>query len=110
MAGNDITGNVTGTLLRFLEEPSLPTYYKFKAYLALSAADERDEPWENLTACRHYLQQARKALEEAKELYVGEQRDVDCLKQQEQNLREEWDELRERERLADSDDGDSESS
>jgi len=43
VAGSNITGNVSGTLRSFLKEPSLPTYYKMKTYLALSGADEENE-------------------------------------------------------------------
>lgn len=103
MAGSDITGDVSGTLRSFVKEPSLPTYYRMKAYLALSGADEEDEPWENIAACRHFLKEAEKAFKDAQEIYVHDERDVEALKGFERIIQEEWDELRKRERLADSD-------
>jgi hypothetical protein len=100
VAGNDITGRTTGTLLNFLKEPALPVYYKMKAYLALSGADEEEEPWENFAACRYYLRKAEEALKEAQDIYVTEDRDVDVLQKHKRIIQEEWQELRQRERLA----------
>jgi hypothetical protein len=48
---------------------NLPPYYKLKTHFTLSAADEEDEPWEIFAVCRHYLNQAEKALAECKGVY-----------------------------------------
>ena len=58
--GNDITGNVSGTTLRFLELENLPSYYRVKGNIVLSAANEQNEPYENVAATRYHLREARK--------------------------------------------------
>ena len=79
---NDINGSVERVVLKFPHiSPVLPTYYQMKTHLALSGADEQDEPWENLAACRHNLKEAEKALAESKNVYRDAE-DVQLLKRQ----------------------------
>jgi hypothetical protein len=105
VSGSDITGCVSGTLHKFLKEPELPIYYQMKAYWALSGADEEDEPWENLAACRHYLKKATEALKESQRTYISKE-DTEFLEVYEKELRAEWVQFYQRERLMDSDDED----
>lgn len=64
-----MTGNVSGTLLSFLATAGLPPYYQMKAHLALSGADEQNEPHEDMIACRHHLKAPKNALIESKTVY-----------------------------------------
>jgi hypothetical protein len=57
----DEKGAITTPLLRFVIRPDIPLYYKVKAHLALSAADE-DDRWHNLAICRRHLNEAERAL------------------------------------------------
>lgn len=106
VGGSDITRDVSGSLRSFLKEPSLPTYYKLKVYLALSGANEENEPWKNIAACRYFLREAEKALQEAQKIYVNKEYDAEVFRNYERIVQKEWEELRKREQLADSD-GDS---
>lgn len=67
--GSDTSGDVTRALHAFLKTPDLPPYYKLKAYITLSAADDEDDPLENLAACHYYLNAADEALAECKDVY-----------------------------------------
>lgn len=80
----------------------MPPYYKIKAYLALSGANEEDGPEENIAACRHFLNKAEEALREAQQIYVNEERAVDVLKSFQRIIQEERQNLRKREQ-SDSD-------
>ena len=73
-----------------------------KGHLTLSAADEQNEPHENLIACRHHLKAAESALAESKNLYKDAE-DVEVLRTYEGIIKDEWDALRRRESEADSD-------
>jgi endo-1,4-beta-D-glucanase Y len=101
---NDMTGRPSGTLRSFLKEPSQPVYYKMKAYLTLSAAEEENEPWENIAACRYFLKEAKRALEESQRTYVSCEGDAETLKGYERIIQEELDQLHLREKLMNSDD------
>ncbi|KAM0710850.1 hypothetical protein Q7P35_001588 [Cladosporium inversicolor] len=96
-AGNKETGAITGPLLKFLLTPDLPPYFKMKANLALSGADEEEEPWENLAVCRHHLNAAEKALAECMEVYK-DAGDVQRLRMIETLIEEERSALLERQR------------
>ncbi|TKA81797.1 hypothetical protein B0A55_02147 [Friedmanniomyces simplex] len=52
------TGDVSETLLSFLEVPQLAPYYKLETNFALSQLDEQGETFENMSACRQYLRRA----------------------------------------------------
>jgi hypothetical protein len=67
-----------------------------KANVVLSSADEEEEQWENLAACRHYLNEADKAMAECKELYRSAE-EVRHLEVLEGYIIEEHQALRERE-------------
>jgi len=64
----DEKGAITTLLLRFVIRPDIPLYYKVKAHLALSAADE-DDPWHNLAICRRHLNEAERALADCMDVY-----------------------------------------
>lgn len=95
-------GNVIGTFREFLQTPDLPPYYKMKANFVLSSADEEEEPWENVAACRHYLNEADKAMAECKEVYKSAE-EVRQLQVFEEYIVEERQALRECVREIDSD-------
>jgi hypothetical protein len=86
----------------FLKPSNLPPYYKMKKHLALSGADERDEPRENLVSCRHHLKAAEAALAECKNVYRDAE-DVRVLERFDSIIREEWAEFQKRDADDDSD-------
>ncbi len=92
----------------FLTTENLPPYYKTKANIVLSAADEANEPWENLKATKFYLGEAEKALKTAKETYVHHVKDSGRLLELEETIKEEWEGLRQREKETLSGDDDEE--
>lgn len=57
-----------------------------KAHLALSGADEQNEPYENLIACRHHFKAAECALAESKNVYTDAE-DVRMLRKYERQFR-----------------------
>lgn len=64
---------------------------------------EEEELWENLAACRHYLNEADKAMAECKEAYKSDE-EVRHLRHFEQFIIEERQAMREREREIESKD------
>ena len=97
---------MTGTLLRFLATPDLPPYYKVKVHITLSGADEENDPFDNLAACRYHLNAADNALAECKNLYKDEG-DVQQLQKLEAVIKGERKALQKRQKAIDGDsDGD----
>lgn len=95
-------GDVIGTFCEFHKTPDLPPYYKMKANFVLSSADEEEEPWENVAACRHYLNEADKAMAECKAVYKST-KEVRQLQVFEEYIVEERQALSKREREIESD-------
>ncbi|KAL9054387.1 MAG: hypothetical protein Q9162_004189 [Coniocarpon cinnabarinum] len=87
---NDGPGGVSTALKSFLKKENLPPFYKFKANLALSDADQGNDPKQNIKTTAFYLMQAAVALEECKPVYVHEAEDADVLEKQGRNLMDEW--------------------
>ena len=105
--GSDTSGDVTRAFHAFLKTPDLPPYYKLKAYITLSAADDEDDPLENLAACHYYLNAADEALAECKDVYK-DATDVHHLQTLEAVIKEERGALQKREKVIDCDsDGES---
>ncbi|KAK5699148.1 hypothetical protein LTR17_023501 [Elasticomyces elasticus] len=99
---SSMVGAIGGTLREFLEEVKGVPYYEMKANIALSAANEENEEWENHMACRHFLDEAAKMLVVCQATYTLDE-DVKAVKAFEKIIEEERAELREREKAADSD-------
>jgi len=77
-----------GTLSDFLKTPDLAPYYKVKAYITLSSAEEEEDLLMNLAACRFHLNKAGRALAECKDVYK-DAGDVQCLQMLEAVIEEE---------------------
>ena len=91
-------------MLQFLEQDNLPSYYQIKCHIILGAANEQNEPWENVRAANHHLNEAEKALAVAKTPYIHDPADVKRLEQLEEDIKEGWAALREYERATGSSD------
>jgi hypothetical protein len=89
---------------RFLETEHLSPYYRLKAYMVLSAADEENEHEDNLAATRHWLKKATEALEEAKRVYIHDPDDAKLLQTTADMIEEENEALQIREKAFYSDD------
>jgi hypothetical protein len=76
-------------MLTFLKTENLSPYYRLKAYLVLSAADEENESEENLAATRYCLKKATEALEETKRVYIHDPDDAKLLKTTADTIEEE---------------------
>lgn len=94
------------SMLRFLQTPDLPPYYRMKANLALSGTDQQNEPEESLVACHHHLKAAQTALAECRRHYSNDAIDVACLQRHQEIIEEEWVALQEREKEVYSRDSD----
>jgi hypothetical protein len=88
----------------FLETENLSPYYRLKACMVLSAADEEDEHEENLAATRYWLKEATEALEEAKRVYIHDPDDARLLQTTADTIEEENKALLMREKAFCSDD------
>jgi hypothetical protein len=87
----------------FLETEKLSPYYRLKACMVLSAADE-DEHEENLAATRYWLEKATEALEEVKRVYIHDPDDAKLLQTTADMIEEENEALQTREKSFYSDD------
>lgn len=101
-AAGGIVGTVSGTLREFLETAESSPYYQFKANLALSVADEENEPAENIAAANYFLQKAQEALKTAKEIYVHNLTDVQVLERRAMVLKDERKALTQRRKAMDN--------
>ena len=91
--------------MALLKTPDLLPYYKVKTCITLSAADEEEEPEENLAACYYHLNAADKALTECKDVYK-DATDVQHLQTLEAVIKEEREALQKRKKAIDGDDDD----
>jgi prolyl oligopeptidase PreP (S9A serine peptidase family) len=88
----------------FLKTENLSPYYRLKACVVLSAADEENEREENLAATRYWLKKATEALEEAKRVYIHNPDDAKVLQTTADTIEEENGALHAREKAFYSDD------
>ena len=105
-AGSDITDDVGGTLRNFLKTENLSPYYRMKACVVLSSADEENEPDENIAAAQYWLREARKALQDARHTYTHEPDDARQLQVMEKIIEDEEEELGKRKKAFYSSDDD----
>ena len=99
-----VTGQVSGTMRTFLTTENLSPYYRLKACMVLSTADEENEHEENLAATRYWLKKATEALEETKRVYVHDPDDAKLLQTMADTIKEENEALQMREKAFYSDD------
>lgn len=88
----------------FLETENLSPYYRLKACMVLSTADEENEHHENLTATRYWLKKAMEALVEAERVYIHNPNDAKLLQAMADTIKEENEALQTREKALYSDD------
>ena len=88
----------------FLKTENLSPYYRLKACMVLSAADEENELEENLAAMRYWLKKATEALEEMKRVYIHDPDDAKLLQTTADTIEEENKALQMREKAFYSDD------
>jgi hypothetical protein len=88
----------------FLKTENLSPYYRLKACMVLSTADEENEREENLAATRYWLNKATEALEETKRIYVHDPDDAKLLQAMADTIEEENEALQMREKAFYSDD------
>jgi hypothetical protein len=88
----------------FLKTENLSPYYRLKACMVLSAADEENEHEENLAATRYWLEEATEALEETKRIYIHDPDDAKLLQTTADTIEEEIEALSIREKAFYSDD------
>ncbi|KAF2818319.1 TPR-like protein [Ophiobolus disseminans] len=99
-----VTGLFGGTMRTFLNTENLSPYYRLKAYIVLSAADEENKYEENLVATRYWLKKATEALEETKRVYIHDPDDTKLLQTTANTIEEENKALQMREKAFYSDD------
>jgi hypothetical protein len=95
-------------MLGFLKTEDLSPYYRMKACIVFSAADEQNELDENIASTSHWLKKAKEALEEAKHTYTHEPDDARQLQVFEKMIEDGGKELRKREKAFYSSDDDEE--
>jgi hypothetical protein len=93
-------------MLRFLKTENLSPYYRMKACIVLSVADEQEEENQNIASKSYWLKRAREALEEAKRTYTNEPDDARQLQVYEKMIEDEEKELHKLEKALYSSDED----
>ena len=91
-------------MLTLLKTENLSPYYRLKAYVVLSAANEENKYEENLAAMRYWLTKAMKALDETKRVYIHDPDDAKLLQTTADTIEEENQALQMREKAFYSDD------
>jgi len=91
-------------MLTLLKTENLSPYYRLKAYVVLSAANEENKYEENLAAMRYWLKKAMEALDETKRVYIHDPDDAKLLQTTADTIEEENEALQMREKAFYSDD------